>query len=177
MKQNGFSCGSVVKNLSTKAGDTGLIPGLGKSPGEGNGNPLQYSCLENPMDSDALKATVHRVAELDTTEQLRTHTHRQNKCQDTKSKKKSRDRKSMYNVQCWKRSFTQKYTIHIWKDIQETEDGCSMISVHMEFHFQDRITRNSVELLTRKQAKLAKTGFINPGFKVSWNYPNDIQKI
>ena len=43
------------------AGDLGLIPGLRKSPGEGNGNPLQYSCLENPMDGGAWWATVHRV--------------------------------------------------------------------------------------------------------------------
>ena len=40
----------MVKHLPTIAGDLGLIPGLGRSPGEGNGNPLQYSCLENPMD-------------------------------------------------------------------------------------------------------------------------------
>ena len=42
--------GSVVKNPSTYAGDMGSVPGLGRSPGEGNGNPLQYSCLENSMD-------------------------------------------------------------------------------------------------------------------------------
>ena len=55
----------VVKNPPAKAGDvkdTGLISGLGRSPGEGNDNPLQYSCLENPMDRDAWQATVHRVA-------------------------------------------------------------------------------------------------------------------
>ena len=44
------------------AGDLGSTPGLGRSPGEGNGNPLQYSCLENPMDRGAWWATVHRVA-------------------------------------------------------------------------------------------------------------------
>ena len=44
------------------AGDLGLTPGLGRSPGEGNGNPLQYSCLENPMDGGASWATVHTVA-------------------------------------------------------------------------------------------------------------------
>ena len=44
------------------AGDPGLIPGLGRSSGEGNGNPLQYSCLENPMDRGAWQATVHGVA-------------------------------------------------------------------------------------------------------------------
>ena len=44
------------------------MPGLGRSPGEGNGNPLQYSCLENPMDGGAWRATVHGVVELNTTE-------------------------------------------------------------------------------------------------------------
>ena len=44
----------MVKNLSANAGDAGLIPGLGRSPGEGSGNPLQYSCLENPMDRGSL---------------------------------------------------------------------------------------------------------------------------
>ena len=52
----------MVKNLPANAGDVGLTPGLGKSPGEGNGNPLQYSCLENPMDGEAWWATVHGVA-------------------------------------------------------------------------------------------------------------------
>ena len=49
------------------------MPGLGRSQGEGNGNPPQYSCLGNPMDKGAWKATVHESAELDTTEQLITH--------------------------------------------------------------------------------------------------------
>ena len=54
----------VVKNLPANAGDLrdmGSIPGLGRSPGEGHGNPLQYSCLENPMDRGAWQATVHGV--------------------------------------------------------------------------------------------------------------------
>ena len=59
----GFPGGSVVKNLSANAGDTGLIPGSGRSPGAGNGNPLQYSCLENPMDRRAKWATVYGVTE------------------------------------------------------------------------------------------------------------------
>ena len=46
----GFPGGSVVKNPSANAGDAGLIPGLGRSPGERNGNPVQYSCLENHID-------------------------------------------------------------------------------------------------------------------------------
>ena len=51
---SGFPGGSEVKVSAYKAGDLGSIPGLGRSPGEGNGNPLQYSCLENPMDREAL---------------------------------------------------------------------------------------------------------------------------
>ena len=58
----GFPGGSEVKASACIAGDLGSIPGLGRSPGEGNGNPLQYSCLENPMDGGAWWATVHRVA-------------------------------------------------------------------------------------------------------------------
>ena len=49
----GFPGDSEVKVSACNAGDRGLIPGLGRSPGEGNGNPLQYSCLENPMDRGA----------------------------------------------------------------------------------------------------------------------------
>ena len=61
-----FLGGTVVKNLPANegdAGDTGLIPASGRSPGVKNGNPLQYSCLENFMDRGAWQATVHRVAE------------------------------------------------------------------------------------------------------------------
>ena len=54
-------CGSVVKNLPASAGDAGSILGSGRSPGEGNGNPLQYSCLGNPVDRGAWQATVHGV--------------------------------------------------------------------------------------------------------------------
>ena len=58
----GFPGGSVVKNVPAIAGDMGLIPGSGRSPGEGNGNPLHYSCLGNPIDRGAWKARVHGVA-------------------------------------------------------------------------------------------------------------------
>ena len=57
----GFPGGSVVKNRSATAGDMGSIPGLGRSPEEGNGSPLQESCLENPMNTGARQATVHGV--------------------------------------------------------------------------------------------------------------------
>ena len=57
----GFAGDSVVKNLPANAEDTGSIPGLGRSSGEGNGNPLQYSCLENSMDRGTWWARVHGV--------------------------------------------------------------------------------------------------------------------
>ena len=57
----GFAGGSLVKNLPANAGGMVSIPGSGRSPGEGNGNPLQYSCLRNPMDRGAWWATVHGV--------------------------------------------------------------------------------------------------------------------
>ena len=62
----GFPGDSVVKNPPANAGDSVLIPGLEKSPGEGNGNPLQYCCLENPMDKGAWWATVHEVVKSQT---------------------------------------------------------------------------------------------------------------
>ena len=66
----GFPGISDGKESACKMGELGSIPGSGRSPGEGNGNPFQYSCLVNPMDGGALWATVHGVAELDKTEQL-----------------------------------------------------------------------------------------------------------
>ena len=63
LKTNDFTGGSMVKYAPTSAGEMNSIPQLGKSPGEGNGYPLQYSCLRNPMDRGAWQATVHRVAE------------------------------------------------------------------------------------------------------------------
>ena len=60
-KHTGFPGGSVVKILPANAGNASLIPGLGRSPGEGNGIPLQYSCLGNSMDRRAWCATVHGV--------------------------------------------------------------------------------------------------------------------
>ena len=59
--RQGFPGGSVEKNLPATAGDSDSIPGSGKPPAGGNGNPLQYSCLENSMDGGARQATVHGV--------------------------------------------------------------------------------------------------------------------
>ena len=67
--------GSVIQNLLANAGDTGdsgSIPGSGRLLGEGNGNPLQYSCLKNPVDRGAWQATVPGVTEWDTTEHKHT---------------------------------------------------------------------------------------------------------
>ena len=57
----------MVKESSANTGDVGSIPGSGRSPGEGNGDPLQYSCLGNPMDRGAWRATVHGITESDRT--------------------------------------------------------------------------------------------------------------
>ena len=79
----------VVKNPPVSVGeerDTGSIPGLGRSPGEGNGNLLQYSCLENPMDRGAWRATVHGVvksqAQLSVHTQTHTHIERDRDCRN-----------------------------------------------------------------------------------------------
>ena len=71
----GFPGGSDGKESAHNVGDRGSIPGSGRSPGEGNGKPLQYSCLENSMDREAWQATARGVAELDMSEQL-THKHK-----------------------------------------------------------------------------------------------------
>ena len=65
-RAEGFPGGSGVKNLFASAGDVCSIPGLGRSSGEGNGNPLQYSCLGNPIDRGAWWGTVHGVIESQT---------------------------------------------------------------------------------------------------------------
>ena len=62
----GFPDGSESKESACNAKDPGLNPGLGRSPGEGNGDPLQYSCLENSMDGGAWQATVHGVTKSQT---------------------------------------------------------------------------------------------------------------
>ena len=78
----GFPGGTMLKNPPASAGDWGSISGLGKSPGPGNGNPLQNSCLRNPIDRGAWWATAHGVAKVQTTDTCtlacvcaRTHTH------------------------------------------------------------------------------------------------------
>ena len=67
----GYRCGSDSKEYARNAGDRGLIPRLVRSPGEENGYPVQYSCLENPIDRGASQATVHGITKkVDTAEQL-----------------------------------------------------------------------------------------------------------
>ena len=61
----------VVKNLPSNAGDVGLIPGSGRSPRERNGNPLQYSCLGNPLDTGTWQATVYGISKESSRTQLR----------------------------------------------------------------------------------------------------------
>ena len=62
----GFSGGSTGKESACNTGDPGSVPGLGRSPGEGNGNPCQYSCLENSMDRGAWQAAAHGVSKSQT---------------------------------------------------------------------------------------------------------------
>ena len=71
----GFPGGSVVKNPPANAGEVGLIPGMGRSSGVGNGNPFQYSCLENPMSRGAWRATVHAVAKSQMQFEVTEHAH------------------------------------------------------------------------------------------------------
>ena len=70
----GFPCGSAGKESACNAGDLGLIPSLGRLPGQGNDSPLQYSCLENPMDRGGCQATVQCCKESDMTTQFNTFT-------------------------------------------------------------------------------------------------------
>ena len=94
----------MVKNLPAMRGNPGLIPGWGRSPGEGHGNPLQYSCLENPMDREAWWDTIHRVAESQT-QLKRFSTHRMGKWQPTPVllPGKSHGQKSLVDYSPWNR--------------------------------------------------------------------------
>ena len=76
----GFPGGSDNKESACNEEDPGSIPGLGRSPGERNGNPLQCSCLENSTDRGVWWATVHGVSESETTERLTHHTHTHSMC-------------------------------------------------------------------------------------------------
>ena len=95
----GFPGGSEVKASAWNAGDPGSIPQLGRSPGEGKGTPLQYSCLENPMEGGAWQATVHGVAKSRTrlsdfthSEYVRTFKHCKKKCNKAKEIRTTRKR-------------------------------------------------------------------------------------
>ena len=92
MLPGSFPGDSVVKNLPANPGDSGSIPGLGRSPGEGNSSPLQYSFLENPTDRGTWQATVHGVTkESDMTENTHTHTHTHTRTQRTEQLPKRRE--------------------------------------------------------------------------------------
>ena len=92
----GFPGGSAGKESACNAGGLGLIPGLGRSPGEGNGNPLQYSCLENPMDGGAWWATVHGVAKSRTRLSNFTFTFLPPKTVEMTSIKKKKEKKRVF---------------------------------------------------------------------------------
>ena len=97
--RTGFPSGSVVKNPPANAGGVGSIPRLGRFPGEGNGNPLQYSCLGNPMDRGAWQATVHGVAKSRTRlsdELTRTTKEKKERKKKTKNKRKFFRKKSPF---------------------------------------------------------------------------------
>ena len=103
MPYMGLPGGSVVSSalltIECNAGDEGLIPGLGRSPGEGNGNPLHYSCLENPMDRGAWRATVHGVAnELDKTWRLNNNSNNKMGLFSRLSKKQSGQKNLAYII-------------------------------------------------------------------------------
>ena len=82
----GFPGDSDDKEFACNAGEPGSIPGLGRSSGEGNGNPLQYSCLENPMDRGSWQATVHGVAKSQAQLSNNTHFHFRSQTNDTSFK-------------------------------------------------------------------------------------------
>ena len=92
----------VVKNLLANAQDIrdpGSIPGFGRSPGGGHGNPLQYSCLENPMDRGAWRATVHGIAKSQTSlKQFITHHIPGNMDKSYNTEKEKKSRKNTYDI-------------------------------------------------------------------------------
>ena len=101
-----------VNNLPASAGDAGLIPWLGRSPGEGNGNPLQYSCLENPMDRGDWWVTVHGVTESDRNEWLSMHIHTYihtitGILMRERGRQESQKRKWYNRIQWWERGMSQ----------------------------------------------------------------------
>ena len=103
----------MVKNLPANSRDEASLPGLGRSPGEGNGHPLQYFCLGNSMDRRAWQATVHGVAESDTTEQLHKHMIFPGVmcgCKSCNIKNAECQRIDVFKLWCWRRCMKIPWT-------------------------------------------------------------------
>ena len=116
----GFPGGSDSKEPACSSGDPDSIPGLGRSPGEGHGNPLQYSCLENPMGRGAWQTTVHGV-----------------------EKSQSRLRHfTLYPV----RSSMEKGRSDIWREIGILVTKCAIFWVGQKSSFNKRLQKNTNEL-------------------------------
>ena len=130
----GFPGGSEDKASACNAGDPGSIPGLERSPGEGNVNPLQYSCLENPMDRVAWRAIVHRVAKSQTW--LRDFTLEEKKNHISNFWDWSPRSLSSSSYSPFFSHQHKKNNIEMWGHLQNNCNGASFSSDDLMFHLQ-----------------------------------------